>query len=343
MLLSFNFKWNILNYKKISSVCLDMHWKPQDVCEMALPIVTIWKYTGLSAFKLTGEVHSRDRKFISRSSNISYIAICVALANLVVYIKIVGVSNTLKSYIFLTQMVSITVQNIGMILMSQKKRNEIAFLFSKILTIDDLIFDKIGNRPVYLNTFKYFLKIVAPKYLIVLSGCIFNIVIVYSDDRTSKISSLCVYSGWFFDLNLELLLVLLLIVLQELYKEFNDGVRKNTKATLKDVKQIYFLLHDLWADLNKTMQGFVFCKLIPDFIFAVTGLYYLVTKYIDGLDLSSDFVSDIIAASLSIPSVIISNVCFTHFLENITMHVCKAFKNIWKNKLSVTILGKNHH
>ncbi|EEZ99397.1 gustatory receptor 173 [Tribolium castaneum] len=308
-----------------------MFWEPQDLCELALPLLKIWKYTGLLHYELHGKINSPDRRFVFKSSYFTLLIACLILGNLVVYMYYFDVTKDLKSCIVFIQMISNTVQNLGMIYTSHQKKSEFGVLFSRLLKMEKLISRKFGNKFLYNDILKYFLRVVLPKYSVVILVFVLNALYLFGANCEDLIYGACFYVGWIFDLNSELLLTFFLITVHQLYKKFNTGVKNNTNLGLRDINRIHSTLHDVTIILKDVAQGFIFYKLIPDFTCSVVGLYYLFTNGVDNFLNTFEKFLDLVLSLLGIPSIIVSNLYLMYLFEKISQEANETLEIVHKN------------
>lgn len=296
-----------------------MYQKPQDLCELALPILRVLKYSGLLSYELQGKRNTKSRKFVFKSSYITLLLICFVVANLAVYVYHCDVIADLKNCVIFLRILCITIQNLGIIYTSCRKRKKIGILFSRISKLEELILQSFGKKLVYEKILKYFVKFVFPKYFIVLSIFCINSFYSLKYDYINILFGAGSYIGWIFDFNTELLITFFLIILCQLYKNFNDGIKNTPPVILRKINEIYRELYDLTIIVNNVVQGFLFYKLIADFACSIVGLYYLLITSSD----IKDMFFNLILGFLGIPLIVISNLYLVHLFENVAQEVLK--------------------
>ncbi|KAJ3667036.1 hypothetical protein Zmor_002446 [Zophobas morio] len=305
-----------------------MTWNPKDIFSLVQPVFKIWELSGFPVYNLNSVTNSEHRNFVIGNFKISFVMIIYVVSNFVLYLYFYGVTYTLRSYVKFIQVTSITVQNLGMIITSYTKRLQVLLLLSKILKIEKLLLDSAQARLKYADIFKYYLKIVTPKYLLISVVCLFNVVYFYDGDKMGLVVGLYFYSGWFTDLNFELLAVLFLILINSLYILLIEEMTKMGQIRLGEMKKIYLLLQDSSRTFHKAMQEMVFLKLVPDFVCSISSIYYGLFETMANDGFTFRGVTNLTGSALGIPSVIISNLCLVYFFEEISKQVNFIFFGI---------------
>lgn len=245
----------------------------QNIPKVAFPVLKIWSVCGLPAYSL------ENGKFICKKSRLYLISILFLLIGFTIYLKFIGVRNRMSSLMTLIQIVSIYTQDFGLIWNVHVRRKDIECILNQILTLEKLLVQFSGTSFCSKNIVKKLWKFMIAQ--IILTIIVVTLTIVFLGYNLSRIMYTCAhYGAVIFGFNFELFVFFYLLLVIELYSQFNSAIQiKTTNTTevmehcFKSILQIYMLLYSTCTNFNQVLQKLILLKIFTDFLLAITTLY----------------------------------------------------------------------
>ncbi|KAJ3650363.1 hypothetical protein Zmor_022056 [Zophobas morio] len=250
-----------------------------DIHTIIGPIFAFWKFTGFPAYKL-----KQNLKFLYFSSANFYLSLVglILLFVFALYYK----SETIDGVIIddpmsITGSTTLFVQNIGILVLSHRKRTDILRVVEALRYSESLI-QKLKKRNVsYTNKVKSgVLKLAVVKYSL-------TIVVWIVDGMNipdAKISLAMYYFNWGFHYAFELAILTYFIILKNQYQELNQllssqNFRLVDCQTTKDLVTIYSFLKKICDLIRNMSEVFVLMKVVCDTIITSIAVFYVVRVY----------------------------------------------------------------
>lgn len=245
-----------------------------------LLISTIWKYSFLPRFTI------KQNECIAQRNNFSFIGLSILILSVCwIYLKSDIFSSSIEKRIALIQICAIYIQSFLVMSLSYWKRNQIASVFTKMLQIQEVLFQFYNDSDQNINNhhikiFRMILKFVVSKFLTIFLVIITDLTIIIWESHNAYPYVTCFYMGYILNTIFDLILFYTLYFLKESFFYFILSIRQRINNSLiinysffTNIKTNYLLLFQLCIETNKTFQWFILFKILTDFLLIVSNIY----------------------------------------------------------------------
>jgi hypothetical protein len=247
-----------------------MPTQTREIFDILSPLLKIWKYTALPNYKLY--VTLNLSRFKCEESRMWWLIIFIVSILTVFNIVFVKTKKGVENYIEIFQICFSSLQALGILFLSHKRKYQFANIMSDYLVIETRLRKLTKNRFLYFQFKRKLFMFILVKFLVIFITGILD----FSDSKPDLYVPLVVtYVCWIYDCQTEMFLICLLTILEKSYSQLETFVKKtrNGEVMLQNASKILEQLHDTSINLNKAFGGLILLKFCSDFIFTTHALF----------------------------------------------------------------------
>lgn len=300
-----------------------MFRNPVNIYELLCPIFSIWKYVALPFIKL--EVNENGNRFIDQNSKRFYLGIMILLTVFYLVLKKIYTdeNNVVVFSVGLFEIVFVFLQDLIIIVFTNKRRKEICSLISKYATLERLTNKLKKCKSTYhVQVRNTIMKIVLVEFVLTIICCVVDCV----NNPNEGVNTVVYFTLWSFHFYYELVILTFLEVLLNQYRELaNYMIKKNrcSEKKIKEVLKIYLFIRQIFHLTKKYFQGIILAKTLTDLFISTTGIYYHIRIMVHNEN--KNYISKYGLASTWLVLISISNFIVVYFCQIITQQVPSFF------------------
>ncbi|KAJ3640576.1 hypothetical protein Zmor_027132 [Zophobas morio] len=256
----------------------------EDIYNLVAPVFTVWKFAGFPIYNFKKNV-GENTKFVNSTSGTLYLALLgiTLLFTLSLWNIFSEMSDNVivDDTINLTELIIFFTQNIGILILSHRKRKQIIRVVEALKYSESLI-QRLTRRSVSytIKAKNAVLKLVIVKYSLVVILCTIDSINLPED----KYNLMAYYFSWSFHYLFELVIFMYFIIVKNQYDEINrfllsHNFKLKDSRTMKNLVSVYSLLREISHLIKCAFQSFLLMKAITDSIITSTAVFYIIRVY----------------------------------------------------------------
>ncbi|EEZ99396.1 gustatory receptor 172 [Tribolium castaneum] len=244
-------------------------WHVTNISDLAKIIFIFWKFSGLPVF------HSENSIGDRKNSYFFWLILFLQVAFCGLYMTFIVLPHNFNDYVGFLQLAVLYFHNFVLILHFWRKRKGLVFTFSKILVLERTVLYFTRKKLNCDKITKFLICYKALQFSVTLGVFISSLCLT---TRTTEgiVFNLCNFLGSFLAFNFETLLLFFLSVLNELYLQFNCGLKRS--LSYFQVLKVYFLLQEAINDVIKLLQIQLLLKVSSDWVITISTLFYVLKQ-----------------------------------------------------------------
>lgn len=236
-------------------------------------LTKVWKYSTSSNYYVIENTSFNGKKCISKESKFCLVCCLALFVLLIIFYKYLTFTSLVEDYLSTIEMTAVTIQNIGFIMFTNFKREEIADVFTKIFYFkQNLVL--LRNHPVETkNNIGKFLISYFILRLIFLVITMFSFLCFREKTYKHLLYIFCLYTQLTYQPILEISIFFFVFTLEELHVQWNN-ILKNKNYISENSRLLMDRIWDLSTNINKTVNFIFILKSLPDFAFLADDIYF---------------------------------------------------------------------
>ncbi|CAH1374311.1 unnamed protein product, partial [Tenebrio molitor] len=244
-------------------------------------------------------------------------------------------NNVVVFNVGLFEIVFVFLQDLIIIVFTNKRRKEICSLISKYAILERLTNKLKKCKSTYhVQVRNTIMKIVLVEFVLTIICCVVDCV----NNPNEGVNTVVYFTLWSFHFYYELVILTFLEVLLNQYRELaNYMIKKNrcSEKKLKEVLKIYLFIRQIFHLTKKYFQGIILAKTLTDLFISTTGIYYHIRMMVHNEN--KNYISKYGLASTWLVLISISNFIVVYFCQIITQQD-KLIENLILNNMIDTFL-----